>query len=126
MLFRSSDLLELVLNYEHVLLMAAMRGPFPPEMIETARFRASYFESDGALRFRPEIRATSLREKLRRRTAMRGPELDLTQDFLESLLQIDPAARPTAAAVLAHPWLSVEDAVRGAARLSNHRSAKMI
>ena len=102
----ASDLLELALNYEHVLLIAALRGAFPPAMIETARFHASYFESDGALRFRPEIRATSLREKLRRRTTLRGPALDLAEDFLSAILQIDHTARPTAAALLAHPWLA--------------------
>ena len=106
----ASDLLELALNYEHVLLIASLRGAFPPAMIEAARFRASYFESDGALRFRPEIRATSLREKLRRRTTLRGPALDLAEDFLNTLLQVDPAARPTAAALLAHPWLATAGA----------------
>ena len=109
----ASDLLELVLNYEHVLLIAALRGAFPPAMIEAARFRASYFESDGALRFRPGIRPASLREKLRRRTTLRGGALDLAEDFLGALLQVDPAARPTAAAALAHPWLAAAD-FRGA------------
>ena len=102
----AADLLDLALNYEHVLLIAALCGPFPEALLDDARYRQSFFESDGALRFRPEIRRVSLRERLRRGSTLRGRALDLAVDFLASLLRLDPAGRPTPAAALAHPWLS--------------------
>ncbi len=100
------DLLDLALNYEQLLLIAALCGPFPPALVESARYRASYFEEDGELRFRPSIRPASLRARLRRKTSLRGRALDLAEDFLRSCLTIAPAARTTAAAARAHPWLA--------------------
>ena len=101
----ADDLLDLTLNYEHLLLIAALRGPIPSEMIATAKYRASYFEPDGAHRFRPAIRRISLRERLRRATKLRGSALGNTADFLHQLLAIDPATRGTAATAPDHPWL---------------------
>ena len=101
----AEDLVDLALNYEHLLLIVAFCGEFPPALIEFARYRQSYFELDGALRFRPVLRRVSLRERLRRGSSLRGRALDLTTDFLKGCLTIDPDARFTAAAALAHPWL---------------------
>ena len=44
-----------------------------------------------------------------KRTSLRGrvPRADTgCLSFLQALLQVDPAVRPTAAQALAHPWLS--------------------
>jgi serine/threonine protein kinase len=101
----ADDLLDLTLRYEHVLLMAAHCGAFPPALLDEGRYRASFFEPDGALRFRPEMRRVSLRERLRRGSTLRGPALDRAHDFLASLLQLDPALRPTVAAAREHDWL---------------------
>ena len=35
--------------------MAGLCGAFPPALIESACFRGSFFEADGALRFRPDV-----------------------------------------------------------------------
>ena len=100
------DLLDLALNYEHLLLMIALRGSFPLAMIRAGRFRASYFEEDGTPRFRPALRRVSLRDRLRRSCTLRGQALDNAIDFLECCLTINPLQRITANAALAHPWLS--------------------
>ena len=101
----ADDLLDLALNYEHVLQMAALCGPFPPALIDAARYRASYFEPDGAVRFRPPVRPVSLRTQLRRFTPLRGDALGEVTDFLRQLLALDASARPAAVDALQHPWL---------------------
>jgi serine/threonine protein kinase len=74
-------------------------------MIRNARFRASYFEADGAVRFRPKLRRIALRTLLGRSTNLGKAELALAADFLSGLVATDPAARLTARAALDHPWL---------------------
>ena len=101
----ADDVLDLALRYEHVLLMATHCGMFPPLLLEGARYRASFFEPDGAPRFRPAVRRVSLRERLRRGCDLRGPALDLACDFLSGLLRLDPAERPAVVAALGHAWL---------------------
>ena len=101
----ANDLLDLALNYEHVLLIARLCGPFPEVMVKSARYRSSYFENDGELRFRPRVFRVSLRDRLRRCTSLRSASLDLAVDFLTRLLCLDPNVRPTAAVALTHPWL---------------------
>lgn len=101
----ADDLLDLTLRYEHVLLMATHCGAFPPTLTEGARYRDSFLEPDGAVRFRPAIRRVSLRERLRRGSDLRGLALDGACDFLTGLLQLDPPARPTVAAAREHDWL---------------------
>ena len=102
----ADDLLDLALNYEHVLEIVRLRGPVPPPMIQAARFRASYFEEDGAPRFRPAIRRTSLRALVRRLGKLPAEEAETASDFLTSLLAVDPSARSSASLALTHPWLA--------------------
>ena len=101
----AKDLLELALHHQLIQLMAGLRGPFPPALVESGCFRASYFEPDGAVRFRAEIPRVSLRDRIRRRCALRGEALGAAVDFIGSLVRLDPAGRPSAAAALGHPWL---------------------
>ena len=102
----ADDLVDLALNYEQLLLMSAVGGAFPRAMIDSARYRASYFDEDGVLRFRPTLVGTSLRDRVRRRSILRGEGLDLATHFLKCCLTIDPGERFTAAEALSHPWLS--------------------
>ena len=99
----AADLLDLALNYEQLLLMVALRGSFPPAMIEAGRFRASYFEKDGMPRFRPALRRVSLRDRVRRSCKLRGRALDTATDFLERCLTIDPSQRITAGCCASSP-----------------------
>ncbi len=102
----ADDLIDLAINHEHTILMETLLGPFPTRLVQDARYRASYFEPDGALRFRPTIRTVSIRERLRRATELRGAELDSTADFLSGLLQMDRALRINAADAVRHDWLN--------------------
>ncbi len=101
----AKDLLDLALKHQHIQLMTGLCGPFPRALIASGRYRASYFEADGAVRFRPEIRPISLRDRLRRRSVLRGAALSVVVDFLRCLLRLDPAERPSAAGALGHRWL---------------------
>jgi serine/threonine protein kinase len=94
----ADDLLDLALNYEHVLLAASLCGPFPAGQIASARYRTSYFEPDGTHRFRPMIRRHPLSERLRRQSTLNAPARAEAVSFLRGLLTIDPANRSTAAA----------------------------
>src|SRR4029079_6529184 len=96
----AGDLVDLALNYEQLLLITALCGAFPETRIESARYRTSYFEKDGALRFRPVLSRASLRDRLRRASILRGRALDLATDFLKHCLTIDPAKRFSPAAAL--------------------------
>ena len=98
----ADDLLDLALNYEHMLLIAALCGPVPAHQVAAARYRGSYFEPDGALRFRPAIRRTTLSERIRRSSTLTPSERAEAAAFVRGLLTIDPAVRYTAAAALAH------------------------
>jgi serine/threonine protein kinase len=101
----AKDLLDLALRHQLVQLMAGLCGPFPPALMETGCYCASFFEPDGAVRFRPEIRRVSLRDRVRRRCPLRGPALGSAVDFIASLVRLDPTQRPSAAAALQHEWL---------------------
>jgi serine/threonine protein kinase len=102
----ADDLVDLALNYEQVILTNALCGAFPQTMIESARFRASYFDKDGVLRFQPTVARASLRDRLRRSSILRRNALERATDFLKHCLTIDPAKRFTPAAALAHPWMA--------------------
>lgn len=102
----ADDLIDLAITHEHTILMHTLLGPFPAGLVQGARYRESYFETDGALRFRPEIKPVPIRERLRRATKLRGADLDSTADFLSSMLQMDKAARMSAEAATRHAWLA--------------------
>ncbi len=102
----ADDLLDLTLNYEHLLEITRLRGPLPPAMIDAALYRSAYFEQDGALRFRPAIRRTSLQPFVRRLSKLPKTEADVAADFLASLLAVEASARASASGALAHPWLT--------------------
>ncbi|MBV9488706.1 MAG: hypothetical protein JO069_03150, partial [Verrucomicrobia bacterium] len=100
------DLRDLALNHEHLLLIIALCGPVPTQQIAAARYRSSYFEPDGELRFRPAIRRTTLRERLRHGSPLTAPERAEAAGFIRQLLTIDPALRATATAALAHRFVN--------------------
>lgn len=101
----AADLVDLTLNYEQLLLIAALCGKFPPSMVKSARYRGSYFEGDGELRFRPSVVKASLRDRLRRNSSLRGEALSLAIDLVRRCLTIEAHKRITAGSALSHPWL---------------------
>lgn len=101
----ADDLIDLAINHEHTILMHALLGPFPESLVQSSQYRSSYFEADGALRFRPEIKSVTIRERLRRSTQLRGADLSSTADFLAGLLKMDKTERRSASDCLLHDWL---------------------
>ena len=101
----ADDLIDLALNYEHLLLMTALGGSLPPDLIASARFRDSYFDSAGALRFDAKVRRAPLISRLRRATKLGESDLESAAEFLAGLLVLDPSRRTTAGVLLEHPWL---------------------
>jgi serine/threonine protein kinase len=104
--------------------VAGIIGPFPPSMLAEGRFVPNYFTQDGKLFKELEVgmemgmpvmeiaapqnlrriqlllpKRSSLRQRMR-------IEDDSFESFLECLLKIDPAERPTASEAMQHPWLS--------------------
>jgi len=96
-------------------------GPLPAHMMATGRFVPQYFTQDGRL-FResqsppPSSAATmpvdphrSLHLLVPKRTSLKQrmrTNDEVFLDFLSSLLQVDPALRPSATEALQHPFLS--------------------
>ena len=101
----AADVLDLALNYEQLLLMAELCGTFPRRMLELARYRTSYFETNGEFRFQPELHRTSIRERLKASSNLCGGALDGASSFLGRCLTIDPAIRITPRGAIADAWL---------------------
>lgn len=98
----ADDILDLTLNYEHLLQIAALRGPVPAEMVRASCYRGGYFENDGTLRFRPKIRNCPLSIRLGHVARTDSNACD----FLASLLTVDSTSRPSVSRALEHPWLA--------------------
>ncbi|CAE7284343.1 pom1 [Symbiodinium natans] len=89
-------------------------GDFPYHMMTSGKYVPQYFTQDGQLY--QEIEGAPCPERGRRlhllvpkktslRQRMRTND-ELLLDFLEKLLQLDPAQRPTAAEAMEHPFLA--------------------
>ncbi|CAE7367766.1 dyrk2 [Symbiodinium necroappetens] len=89
-------------------------GEFPYHMMTSGKYVPQYFTQDGQLY--QEIEGAPCPERGRRlhllvpkktslRQRMRTND-ELLLDFLEKLLQLDPAQRPTAAEAMEHPFLA--------------------
>ncbi|HSI61572.1 MAG TPA: protein kinase [Candidatus Saccharimonadia bacterium] len=94
------DVWEVVLGYEHFLEMQAYFGTFPSELAKQGMFHYILFNDDGTLRFQPEIKPVTLTERL-----MKTGKFDLAtaqsiDRLLRPMFEFDPAARPSARAVL--------------------------
>ncbi len=99
----ATDLLDLTLKYEHLLLIAQLAGRFPKPWVRTGAFVAAYFEADGELRFRPRLRRRSLTARLSPRLG--ATEAAAASEFLSGFFHHDPDERMTPAAALHHAWL---------------------
>lgn len=95
-------------------------GPFPVSMLSAGKYVPNYFTQDGRLfkelEVPPEVAAEMIQPELVRRIQLLLPkrsslrqrmrvEDEAFEDFLEFLLRIDPAQRPSASEALQHPWL---------------------
>jgi len=89
-------------------------GDFPYHLMTRGRYVPQYFTQDGQLY--QEVDGPACPERGRRLHLLVPKKTSLAQrmrteskeflDFLECLLQLDPAKRPTAAEALHHPWIT--------------------
>lgn len=89
-------------------------GEFPYHLMTKGRYVPQYFTQDGQLY--QEIDGPACPERGRRLHLLVPKKTSLQQrmrtesgdflDFLQGLLQLDPAKRPTAAEALSHPWIT--------------------
>jgi hypothetical protein len=89
----------------------AICGPVPPHMLRSGRYVNRFFTRQHRLFERNKTTGTMnylqpRRCSLRHRLGQQAD--DLFVDFVETLLTVDPANRPTAAEALQHPWLHQE------------------
>ena len=88
--------------------LEGLRGPVPPGMRARGRYAHRYYTPAGVIVERDRRTGAAARLKPKRTSlGARVPGADAEcLSFLESLLAVDPAARPSAAAALTHPWLA--------------------
>ena len=112
----AQDLHDLVLNYEHLVLMQELLGPPPCDWATTGHYASAYCTPDGQLKHDASPRnPATLETLLRRRKLLPTDARDLAA-FLMPMLTWKPTDRPTAASALQHPWL--QDANQASARPS--------
>ncbi|CAE8604545.1 unnamed protein product, partial [Polarella glacialis] len=101
--------------------IVGIMGPIPVHMLASGRFVPQYFAQDGrlygeaeppppgSLCSTPVVPQRQLHLYLPKKSSLRQrmrTDDEVFLDFLSSLLQVDPAQRPTASEALQHPWLS--------------------
>ena len=102
----AEDLHDLVINYEHLVLMQELLGPPPARWASQGRYADTYCDPTGHLKHDPPPCTTvSLAQRLTE-AHVPPPAAEAFAAFLRSLLTWHPADRPSAAACLRHPWLS--------------------
>ena len=118
------DLHDLVLNYEHLVLMQDLLGPPPGPWAAAGNYASAYCTSAGQLKHDPTPTAPVNLETLLRRRKLRASDARELAAFLQPLLTWKPTDRPTAAAALQHPWL--QDANPKTTRTSRSSTRKRV
>ncbi|OBT76959.1 CMGC/SRPK protein kinase [Pseudogymnoascus sp. 05NY08] len=74
-------------------------GPPPAEFLKRSNAHLQYFDEQGNWKGTP-LEHTSLKDRLEG-----GGDIDMFVDFVQPMLSWEPEKRPSAAALLKHPWL---------------------
>ncbi|KAL3476295.1 protein kinase [Aspergillus californicus] len=87
-------------------------GRFPADFLERGARAGDFFDKQGNLRRIPNMQSTSLerllngpRKPFSKPTDMSDAEVPIFIDFVKGMLEIDPAARKSAAELLLHDWI---------------------
>jgi serine/threonine protein kinase len=91
---------EVVLGYEHFLLMQSHLGEYPPGLARKGKYHYILFGDDGELRFRPKIEHVSIAERLMKTSGMDSATAASFEEIIKPMLALDAAKRPTAAEML--------------------------
>ncbi len=103
----AEDLHDLVINYEHLVLMQELLGSPPTRWASQGRYADTYCDPTGHLKHDPQPCALVSLEQCLTEAHFPSPAAEALAAFLRPLLTWHPSDRPSAAACLRHPWLSV-------------------
>ena len=107
----AQDLHDLVLNYEHLVLIQDLLGPPPREWAASGNYASAYCSPDGRLKHDPAPANPVTLETLLRRRKLRATDARNLAAFLMPMLTWKPTDRPAAFSTLQHAWLLGEDQV---------------
>lgn len=100
------DIYEVVIGYEHLLLMQQLLGRIPDDLARSGRFHHLFYNPDGGLRFDPEITPASLLRIFVEKHGFTHDAAAGFEAFLLGLLQFEPGKRLTAEEALRNGWLA--------------------
>ncbi|KAJ2782568.1 serine/threonine protein kinase, CMGC [Coemansia javaensis] len=90
---------------DHVAQIMETVAPFPKKFALSGRFSSELFNRRGELRHIRRLRPFPLKDILRSEYGFSPQDARETADFLLPMLEISPARRSSAEAMLSHPWL---------------------
>lgn len=93
---------------DHLALIIELLGPLPRYLIDSGRYGAQFFDSDGQLLNIHDLNTWGLINVLQKRYKLPSSEAENLADFLLPMLALDPKKRATAQQMLRHPWLRLE------------------
>ncbi len=96
------DLYEVTIAYEHLLQMQQLLGPIPDRLTH-GKWRSLFYNAGGTPRFDPITPGCTLVQRLSK--TLPGIQAAAAADFISTLLQFDPASRPTPEQALTSSWL---------------------
>ena len=107
--FGVTDAYDLALNYEHLLLMQRLLGPFPRELAKDGIYHRIYFTVGGILKYDPDPEKWPPAVSIARRLANCGiseREAGEIEAFLLPMLRFRISDRATASECLLHRWMN--------------------
>lgn len=100
------NIYEVVMGYEHLLLMQERLGRLPESMTNHGKFRHLFYNEEGALRFDPDLKTVSIKDVLVQGHGFAADAAAEMEAFLLGLLQFEPERRLTADEALRSDWLN--------------------
>lgn len=94
-------------DIEHLSLMTKYRGYIPNYLISLGKFSGDYFHNN-RLRCKKPIMGRKICNLLMEQENWPYDIAKLFGDFLDSMLELDPYKRPTAAQCLEHPFMTID------------------
>eukprot|EP01054_Gregarina_sp_Poly1_P007106 Gregarina_sp_Poly_1__7105@NODE_388_length_8987_cov_115_762892_g317_i0_p1_GENE_NODE_388_length_8987_cov_115_762892_g317_i0NODE_388_length_8987_cov_115_762892_g317_i0_p1_ORF_typecomplete_len762_score126_13Pkinase/PF00069_25/5_7e20Pkinase/PF00069_25/1_1e19Pkinase_Tyr/PF07714_17/3_9e09Pkinase_Tyr/PF07714_17/1_9e06Kinaselike/PF14531_6/0_13Kinaselike/PF14531_6/0_067Pkinase_fungal/PF17667_1/0_0023Kdo/PF06293_14/0_045RIO1/PF01163_22/0_03RIO1/PF01163_22/6_9e03APH/PF01636_23/0_11APH/PF01636_23/1_8e03DUF11 len=106
-LFEPKGSEEYTRDEDHLALIIELLGPVPKSLLERARDKEVYFNSDSCLRNIRDLKYWGIEDVLIHRYHFKPAEASYVSDFLLPMLEIEPNKRATAQDMLKHPWLQL-------------------
>ncbi|MCE9520307.1 MAG: protein kinase [Verrucomicrobia bacterium] len=100
------NIYEVVMGYEHLLLIQQLLGKLPDDIALNGRFQHLFYDAEGKLRFDSEITSISLRGMLTEKHGFTHDDASEIETFLLGLFQYEPGRRLTVEETLRSAWLA--------------------